>query len=148
MFENDIVNEKITEALNIIDEKMTDNKKISSQALIDILTDEVGIKESVEMDSKYARQNLYIISEQLKSIIKEQLLNGVINLTARELEVLNGLIRNLADISDNIMTLHEKKIDIEKKIKENSGHYFDGNDVINDNVHSENDELDVQDIIG
>ncbi len=71
-----------------------------------------GSKESEDADFDYARGNYYEIIEQGKEAIKTSMLIATETQNPRAVEVLSGLLKNMADINRQLIQVSKDKQDV------------------------------------
>lgn len=111
------LNEKLSEALEIEPLQIS---PIEDKPTLSSGTDIVEVKDAVESDAEYARQNL-------KDLIAKgnDAVNHIVEIAKqsehpRAFEVAAGMLKNLADMNKDLLEIQKRKQDLQPKVTNNT----------------------------
>jgi hypothetical protein len=99
------INEKLSEALNIEPIEITNTEII-----------EVELKDSIDDDAEFARQNIKTLIEKGNDAANHIVEIAKQSEHPRAFEVAAGLLKNLADMNKDLLEIQKRKRDLQPKI--------------------------------
>lgn len=109
------LNEKLSEALNIEPLNLAKpNVEVSSS------TELIEVKDVVEDDAAYARNNLRNLIDKGSVAVDNILLVAAASEHPRAYEVAAGMLKNLADMNKDLLEIQKRKQDLQPKVTNNT----------------------------